>query len=152
MIRQFGGPGSRTLKHGQGALVQDLPPRLAQVRIDHVADQVMCEAIAARTTCPGLLLTQEATPDGLLQGLHACPPVCANRKSASTESFVSRACEGDATGSVVEGRTVPGSPSPTSASMSWSVSAWLRGCNDTCVTGRSRPRLTNRAESCGLSS
>src|SRR2546425_12690278 len=53
-------------------LVQELAPRLAQVRIDHVADQVMCEAIAARTTSPCPLLAQDATPDGLLQGLHAC--------------------------------------------------------------------------------
>src|SRR5437588_10984398 len=72
MIRQFGGPGSRTLKHGQGALVQDLPPRLAQFGVDHVADQVMREAIAALPTNPGLLLTQHTTLDGLLQDLDSC--------------------------------------------------------------------------------
>src|SRR5260370_42657549 len=72
MICQFGGPGSLALKHGQGALVQDLPPRLAQVRIDHVADQVMREAIAARTTSLCLVLAQDATLDGLLQSLQAC--------------------------------------------------------------------------------
>ena len=74
---------------------------------------------------------------------NGCPLVCANRKSASITSGVSCACEGKAPGLVIEERTVTCSPSPTSALMSWSVSAWLRVCNDICVTGRSRPRLTN---------
>ena len=32
----------------------------------------MCEVIAARATCPGFLLAQYPTCDGLLQGLHPC--------------------------------------------------------------------------------
>ena len=67
MIRQLGGPRSLAVQHGKRALVQDLAPRLAQVCVDHVADQVIREAIAALPTDPGLLLAQEATLDGLLQ-------------------------------------------------------------------------------------
>src|SRR6266700_4682650 len=69
MIGQLGSPRSFGQQQMKCTLVQDLAPRLAQVRVDHVADQVMCEAIAARTTCPGFLLAQDATPDGLLQCL-----------------------------------------------------------------------------------
>src|SRR2546421_9883019 len=72
MIGQRARPRSFGQQQMKCTLVQYLAPRLAQVRIDHVADQVMREAIAARTTCPGLLLAQDATPDGLLQGLHTC--------------------------------------------------------------------------------
>jgi hypothetical protein len=55
--------------------VQDLPPRSAQLRVDHFAQQIMGEAIAAQVpSCwfSGLLLAQEAMADGLLQGLDTC--------------------------------------------------------------------------------
>ncbi len=52
--------------------MQDLPPCLAQFGIDHFADQLMGEVIATRATCPGLLLAQHPTCDGLLQGLDSC--------------------------------------------------------------------------------
>ena len=73
MIGQFGGPRSLGLQPRQSALVQDLPPRRAQVGVDHVTDQLMGEAIAARaahSSC--VLLAQEPSADGLLQSLDAC--------------------------------------------------------------------------------
>src|SRR6266568_719140 len=52
--------------------VQDLPPRRAQLSVDHISDQVMGEAIAAQTAYTCFLLAQEPTTDGLLQALDAC--------------------------------------------------------------------------------
>src|SRR5438876_5366038 len=65
MIGQLGSPRSFGQQQMKCTLVHDLAPRLAQVRVYHVADQLMREAIATWTTCPGLLLAQDATPDGL---------------------------------------------------------------------------------------
>src|SRR5258708_5721651 len=90
---------------------------------------------------------------------NGCPPVCANRKSPRAESFVSGA--GDAPDA--EGRAVACSrlspplfvlcaPSPAMACTSWRVSAWLSACNDTWLTGRSRPRAERSAASCDLGS
>src|SRR5437868_4324892 len=74
MIGQLGSRRAFGLEQRQGALVQDEPARRTQVSVDHVAHQVMHEAIAGRPTCPGFLFPQEATLDGLLQGFHACLP------------------------------------------------------------------------------
>src|SRR5437660_666969 len=52
--------------------MQDLPPRRAQLSVDYISDQVMGEAIAARTAYTCFLLAQESTTDGLLQALDAC--------------------------------------------------------------------------------
>ena len=71
MIGQLGGPRSLARKPRQGAPVQDLPPRRAEFGVDHLADQVMGEVIAAWPACPNFLLAQEATADGLLQSLDA---------------------------------------------------------------------------------
>ena len=51
--------------------MQDLPPCMAQLGVDHFAHQAMREAIAARTASPCSLLAQHPTADGLLQGLDA---------------------------------------------------------------------------------
>src|SRR2546427_6877144 len=40
----------RSLEQGQGTLVQDLPPRPTQFGVDHLADQVMGEAIDRKST------------------------------------------------------------------------------------------------------
>src|SRR5216683_6030360 len=75
MIGQRSGWSSFGLQQGQGALVQDLPPCLAQFGVDHVADQLMCKAIAARATGPWsscFLLAQHPTCDGLFQSLDPC--------------------------------------------------------------------------------
>ena len=71
LIRQLGGPCSLACQQRQGALVQDLPPCMAQLGVDHFAHQAMREAIAARTASPCSLLAQHPTADGLLQGLDA---------------------------------------------------------------------------------
>jgi len=56
VIGQLGGPRSLAVQQGQGTLVQDEPPHLAQLGVDHIVDQVMREAIAARPACPRVLL------------------------------------------------------------------------------------------------
>ena len=52
--------------------MQDEPARLAQLGVDHFAHQLVGEAIATRPAYSGLLLTQDVTLDGLLQGLESC--------------------------------------------------------------------------------
>ncbi len=69
MIGQLGSPPSFCLEERQGALVQDLPARLAELGVDHIAHQLMREAIAARAAPPCFSLAQHPAADGLLQGL-----------------------------------------------------------------------------------
>ncbi len=69
MVRQFGGPRSLALEPRQDALVQDLPPCRAEFGVDHLAQQLMGEALAAQAAHPRLLLAQDPPLDRLLQGL-----------------------------------------------------------------------------------
>ena len=68
MIGQLGGRHFLGVQRCQGALVQDLPTRLAEIGVDYISDQVMGEAIAAQPACPCVLLAQEPASDSLLQG------------------------------------------------------------------------------------
>src|SRR6266849_5211029 len=66
---QLGGLHTIELQPRSGPLVQDLPPHLAQLGVDHLSHQFMGEAIAARSVCSWsscCLLAQHPALDGFL--------------------------------------------------------------------------------------
>src|SRR5712692_11771036 len=76
MVRQFRGGYSLCLQAHQSPLVQDLPPRCTQLSVDHIARQVMGEAIRNQVAHPWtscFLLSQDATFDDLFQPLDPLP-------------------------------------------------------------------------------
>ncbi|HEX6551150.1 MAG TPA: hypothetical protein VF026_00185, partial [Ktedonobacteraceae bacterium] len=73
MLGQLGYRYSLALPQRQGALLQDVPPRRAQLTVDYLPDQLLRALVAARLVFPPFLLAQHPAPQRLLQGLHARP-------------------------------------------------------------------------------